>query len=125
MHRAGEVARRLGPGVLAALRSDPPALDVVRRDMDPHEQARDARLVGGIPIGRPLQGDRLGRPFFVDELPGAEVVLVIGIELQPANTTAVASRLARNRVGKVVMAVSGKAVEWFCPRASWPGSESA
>jgi hypothetical protein len=53
------------------------------------------------------------------------VAFIIGVELQPANTMAVASRLARNRVGKGVMAVSVRAKDCFCPVASPPGSDAA
>src|SRR3990172_1183699 len=58
---ASEVPLGLGPGRLAAERAHLPATEVVGGDVDPTVQARDARLIGGVVIRRPLQRHVLRR----------------------------------------------------------------
>ena len=57
-----EVPLRERPGLLPAGRPDLPPLEVVRRDVDAHEEPRYSGLVGRVVVRRPLQLERLGRP---------------------------------------------------------------
>ena len=65
---AVEVAQGEGHRVLAAGRADLAALEVVGRDVDAHEQAREPGLVGGVEVRRPLERGVAGGALLVDEV---------------------------------------------------------
>src|SRR5207244_3409753 len=62
--RAIEILLRQSPHSLSALRPGTATDQIINWRMDTAPNPGDPRLVGGIVIRRPLQGDGLGRPIF-------------------------------------------------------------
>src|SRR5205823_2031496 len=72
---AGEVALGKRPRLFADPRPEPPAGEVVRRDVDAAVDAREPGLISGVVVPRPLQRHRLAGPPLELEVPRRERLL--------------------------------------------------